>query len=122
MYRITWEIDSEAETPMEALIEAWGAMRSKDTTATVFNIEDKTKGFSGLKDTLEIVYHCECQGKCGSIVMKRPDQDGLFFWQIGMDRPELINFIDRHGINGCWSLLPEGYQIVREYLEEDHAE
>lgn len=41
MYRVEWEIDSEAETPLAAALEAFGHMQEPGTTATVFKVYDE---------------------------------------------------------------------------------
>jgi hypothetical protein len=38
-YRVTWEIDVEADSPLVAAEEAFDCMQGHDTTATVFTVE-----------------------------------------------------------------------------------
>lgn len=37
-YHVTWEIDMEASTPVEAAKAAWDAMRAIDSMANVFTV------------------------------------------------------------------------------------
>lgn len=37
-YRVVWEIDVDAESPYEAAVAAFNAVRRPDTTATVFRV------------------------------------------------------------------------------------
>lgn len=39
-YRVTWEIDIERDTPLEAAREAHTIMRDTESTATVFIVTD----------------------------------------------------------------------------------
>lgn len=41
MYRVVWEWDSEAETPHEAVEEAFEAMRDPSSIATYFDVFDE---------------------------------------------------------------------------------
>jgi hypothetical protein len=38
MYRVVWEWDSEADTPHEAVEEAFAAMRDPESIATFFDV------------------------------------------------------------------------------------
>lgn len=51
-YRVTWEIDVEAETPLEAAQKAFAYMQGSDTTATVFSCKPD-KGKAVTVDLLE---------------------------------------------------------------------
>ena len=42
MKHVTWEIDVDADTPREAVEEAFRIMQRPDTTATVFDVTDET--------------------------------------------------------------------------------
>ena len=42
-YRVTWEIDSEAETPLEAAKEAFRHMQEPGTTANFFTVREQRK-------------------------------------------------------------------------------
>lgn len=39
-YIVTWEIDSEAESPLEAAREAWRMMHNEGSIANVFIVEE----------------------------------------------------------------------------------
>jgi len=41
-YRVIWEIDVEADSPVEAAREALDIQRDVDSTATFFEVTDKT--------------------------------------------------------------------------------
>ncbi|OAI48217.1 hypothetical protein AYO44_07595 [Planctomycetaceae bacterium SCGC AG-212-F19] len=43
-YRVIWEIDAEADSPLPAAEEAFGAMQAADTTATCFTIVETESG------------------------------------------------------------------------------
>ena len=43
-YLVTWQIDAECDTPEEAALEAWRAMRRSDSTANVFTVLDEQGG------------------------------------------------------------------------------
>jgi len=41
MYRVIWEIDIDAKTPVEAALKALSTQRDTDSTATVFAVKDR---------------------------------------------------------------------------------
>jgi len=43
MYRVRWEIDLPAETPLTAAQEALRVQRDHTSTATIFTVETRTK-------------------------------------------------------------------------------
>lgn len=43
MYRVSWEIDIEAETPYLAAMEALAIQRDETSIATVFRVTDRAK-------------------------------------------------------------------------------
>ena len=39
--RVTWEMDIDAESPLEAAQKAWDCMRSPDSIANAFTVVDR---------------------------------------------------------------------------------
>lgn len=52
-YRVTWEIELDAETPEDAAREALEIQRNPDSTATVFKVYDE-KGIDHAFDLTEL--------------------------------------------------------------------
>jgi len=52
-YLVQWEIDSDAESPIEAAREAWAAMRRHDSIANYFTVKDTRTGEAIGVDLLE---------------------------------------------------------------------
>lgn len=52
-YRVTWEIDINADSPQEAAKQAWEHMQRPDSTANVFDVVD-SKGNTTRVDLLEL--------------------------------------------------------------------
>ncbi len=44
-YRVTWNIDTYAETPRVAALEAFDSMQDKGTDATVFEVVEMDENF-----------------------------------------------------------------------------
>ncbi len=57
-YFITWEIDIEADTPMEAAKQAFAIHRNPDSIASIFDVIDNATGqnfrIDVLEDTVEL--------------------------------------------------------------------
>ena len=51
-YRVTWEIDVEADSPQEAAAEAHRLVRKPDTTATVYSVLNQKTGEGATIDLL----------------------------------------------------------------------
>ena len=49
-YKITWEIEVDADTPLEAVKEAQKIQRDRDSLATVFTVKDQDTDKSFLVD------------------------------------------------------------------------
>jgi len=43
-YLVRWEVDSEADSPLQAAKEAWEWMRAPDSMANVFDVIDGESG------------------------------------------------------------------------------
>jgi hypothetical protein len=49
-YRVTWEIDLEADSPREAAIEAQAIQRDPESTANVFSVRNRSDPQDALRD------------------------------------------------------------------------
>lgn len=72
-YRVTWEIDSDADSPEEAVREALQAQRTPNTTATFFKVQTLSRDFvrTGMPveyDAMKLppVKDIPCCATCGS--------------------------------------------------------
>jgi len=54
-YRVRWEIDVDAETPQEAVIQAHGHATRPGTTATVYDVQDHDAGPALTLDVAELL-------------------------------------------------------------------
>lgn len=52
-YLVTWEIDAETDSPVEAAKEAFNIMQRPGTEAVVFEVKDETSGERYRVDLLE---------------------------------------------------------------------
>lgn len=52
-YVVTWEIDAETDSPVDAAREAFNAMQRPGTEATVFEVKDQESGERYRVDLLE---------------------------------------------------------------------
>ena len=56
-YRVTWEIDIEADTPLEAAEEALTIQRDPESTATFFKVWEHFSGVIGKAHTVDLYCH-----------------------------------------------------------------
>jgi ribosomal protein L32 len=63
-YVVQWEIDAEAATPVEAVRQAFAAMRREGTSATVFTVIEEG-GTAKQIDLTEVAEGTACQS-CGA--------------------------------------------------------
>jgi hypothetical protein len=55
VYRVKWEIDTEADSPIEAAEKALRIQRDPDSIATVFQVQIEGSAFFDLWDEIEVL-------------------------------------------------------------------
>ncbi len=63
---------------------------------------------------MNILWQCPCEAKCGTVISIRK---GNLYFQSVVAEPEKIDFIKDGFINGKWSIMREGKNMIDAYLQ-----
>jgi hypothetical protein len=75
-WTVTWDVDVEADGPVEAAAAAWAMIREADSTASVFHVE-RAPADGGPRQRVDLAeqvcMYCDCTISLDDVRWVRPD-------------------------------------------------